>query len=300
MDNDYSDLISKVFYNRTSLEYGEYKVQSFIELRGKSKIPYFLVKFKNTSNYIEAPLKTILEDRVIDIEAKKKQTKKVNKKKKKDTKTSKKYFKSNIDLENPIILALDLATISTGYAVYKDSKPIDYGYIFQTSKENLTVRINGMKKEIENIIEKYNINCIVVENVLMSLGNSYDSKPNMFGQFEPVKPNISKILYALSKLHGVILDVAYEMHIPVRHLEPREWKTHLDILRFKHITHSDKRIQSKLRTIEAVKNDLSIDVVKLFKGRNDEEIKKRVFEDVCDSLGIGYVFIKYFLNQKNT
>ncbi len=73
---DIPEIISERLYDRTSENYGMYKVIQYLGIKGKTNVPYFLIKFKDTGNEIEAPLKTILENRVIDIERKKKETKK--------------------------------------------------------------------------------------------------------------------------------------------------------------------------------------------------------------------------------
>lgn len=62
------------------------------------------------------------------------------------------------------ILSLDASTKSTGWAVFEDTKLIDYGCITSASTD-LIKRIYVMRDNIKEIIEKYEINKIILEEV---------------------------------------------------------------------------------------------------------------------------------------
>lgn len=62
------------------------------------------------------------------------------------------------------ILGLDLSTKSSGWAIFDNEKLQDYGCITAAS-DDLIKRIHKMTDELKNIIEKYNIDKIITEEV---------------------------------------------------------------------------------------------------------------------------------------
>jgi Holliday junction resolvasome RuvABC endonuclease subunit len=62
------------------------------------------------------------------------------------------------------ILALDLSTKSSGWAIFDEGQLIDYGCITSASTD-LIKRIFIMSDGIEEALNKYNIDKIVVEEV---------------------------------------------------------------------------------------------------------------------------------------
>ena len=276
MIND-NELISPVFYNRESKEYGMYKVIKFIEERGKSKVRYYSVKFKDTNNVIEASLKNIIENTVIDIEAKKKNTKKRARTKKKEAIENKYIEKTTLKFEKSEevrLLSLDLATVSSGWCYSLNGEIKDYSYIYISDANNrLTPRINYMKKEIEKLIIKYNINCIVLENIIH-------------------KNFIATA--TLAKLQGVILDMLYEKNIPVIKIEVKSWKSQCGINNYKEEDKWDEnsRELSKELTYLFVKDIIDIDIKEEFENVEKEHKDKKIWEDVVDALAINYIFYK--------
>lgn len=65
-----------------------------------------------------------------------------------------------------IILALDLSTKSSGQAIYEDQKLSSYGCITAASS-NLFKRIEKMTDEVENLINKFNVTKVVIEEVIL-------------------------------------------------------------------------------------------------------------------------------------
>ena len=170
MLKNYEELISRIFYNRESLEYGKFKIIKFEGEKGKTKVPYFKIKFKDSSNIIEASLKNIESGKVIDMERKKKETKKRVRTKRKEKKTSRYADRTTLEFkENDVVvlLSLDAASISFGWCISINGEIKDYGYFYISNDKNkLTKRINYMKKEVEKVVKKYKVNACVIEDVI--------------------------------------------------------------------------------------------------------------------------------------
>lgn len=276
------EIISERLYDRYSEQWGKYKVTRFIEERGKSKVKYFEIKFQESGNTTETSLKNILDNKVIDIDRKKNETKKRARLKKREIKDLKWKERTTIEVEygNSInLLALDLATISTGWAVSINGKFEDFGYLFISDKNNkLTNRINFMKKEIIKLIEKWNINCVILEDVIN-------------------KDVVSTV--ALSKLSGVILDTLFEIGIQSSKLHPKSWKTLANINQYKNNNiewEENTREESKELTYLYVKDKLKLDIKKEFEDVCDEHKDKLIWQDVCDAITLGDVFFKNNIN----
>ena len=277
------DIISKRLYNRESLEYGKYKVIKDLGTRGKTKVQYYKIKFKDTSNEYEVSINQVNKDSVIDMKKKKSLTKKKNRVKKKEKKQNKYNAKTTLDFNKKdkiILLALDSATVSTGWSISINGKIKDYGYFYITNKDNkLTTRINFMKKEVEKLLSKYNVNACVMEDVIN-------------------KNFIATV--ALSKLAGVLFDTLYERDIPTIKLAPVAWKSKCDINNYKDEINrfgKNSREESKELTYEYVKDKLSLDIQKEFNGVCKEHKDKLIWTDVVDSLAINDICYKEYINR---
>lgn len=272
---DYSSIISTRYYNRESELYGKYKVIEFIENRGvKSNIPYFLIKFEDSGNTIECNLKTILTNTPIDIERKKKETKRKNRLIKKEKKEAIFNNKRCIEISGEFkLLALDLSSHSTGYAIFDNDKLIKYGYFYQSKSVEVTQRWNYMKKEILKLIDTYNITIVSIEDIIF-------------------KNKIA--LSVLSKGQGIILDNLYERNIKFNLITPKQWKSCYGI--DKEILDGDyeKRTASKLKTIEKIKFDFGIFLDEEFKDY-PSDLSEPSFYDVADAISIGKMTIDNFL-----
>ena len=270
---DYKDLISLRFYNRTSELWGEYRVEEYIGTKGKTKVPYFSIRFKKTKNIVECPLKTILENRVVDIERQKKETKKKTRQKKKDARQDRKEAKRfilNLGKE-PRLLALDISTHSTGFAIFIGNKLVKYGYIYQSySVKWDTIRINYMKNEIIKLVDEYEINCVAMEDII------FKSK---------------KALYALSKAQGVIADYLFSDNIRYLLITPREWKSAYNINRDDNYYGKNSREESKIKTVNCVNKDFKLNLENEFKDY-PKDLKEPAYFDVADAIGIGDIALK--------
>ena len=67
------------------------------------------------------------------------------------------------------LLSLDVSTKSTGWAVFEDKKLVEYGCITSSSTD-LIKRIHIITDGIKEILNKYTIDKIVVEEVRPELG----------------------------------------------------------------------------------------------------------------------------------
>lgn len=137
------------------------------------------------------------------------------------------------------VLALDLSTKSTGYAIQIDNKIIDYGYVASTSKK-LEKRIFIIKEKIKELILQYKIDTIVIEEV---------TPQNNF-------PNIYK---ALTMLHGVINVVVFEINpkIEIKRMMASSWRKLIGIKTGKGI----KREELKQEDIKKIKEIYNIDTI---------------------------------------
>lgn len=264
----YDEFISKIRYNRESEKWGLYRVDEFDE-----KINKFKVKFKNSGHVIETSLKNIKAGKVIDIVQQKKDTEKRKKAKKKKAKDDRKFAKSYISNlgVDPILLSIDASTHSTGISIFAKGKLIHYDYIYQ-SKTNKwdTSRINYMKNEIIKVIDKYNVNCVAMEDVIMK---------NMIS------------LYVLSKLQGVLCDYFYKNNIKYLKLTPKEWKGAYNINRADATFGANSREESKEKTVKCVNLDFNLSLESEFKD-SPRDLSEPAWYDVADAIGVGVVALK--------
>jgi Holliday junction resolvasome RuvABC endonuclease subunit len=151
-------------------------------------------------------------------------------------------------MEQKKLLALDLSSHSSGWCVGDGSKIIDYGCITSTSTSNLK-RIIIMRDGIKEILNKYNIKEIVIEEVRTDYKNAHTYK-------------------ILTWLQGVIAVAAYEINpkIGITYIQPSSWRSKIGI----HTGRGIKREELKKADIEYVKNKYGIEA-------ND---------DICDAICI--------------
>lgn len=68
-----------------------------------------------------------------------------------------------METQEQVILALDVSTTSTGYALYVGNKITKYGYIKPNSKDWL-VRVRKMADKVAELDKKYSIDTVVIED----------------------------------------------------------------------------------------------------------------------------------------
>lgn len=152
------------------------------------------------------------------------------------------------------ILSLDLSTKSSGWAVFENDNLIDYGCITSSSTD-LIKRIQIMTNGIKEILEKYEINKIIAEEVRPQGG---------FGA-----GNI-QTHRALMWLQAAIAFMLYDnfKKLTLYFIYPSSWRADCGIKQGR----GTKRESQKELDIQFVKEKFNIDV-------ND---------DIADAIGIGY------------
>ncbi len=153
------------------------------------------------------------------------------------------------------ILSLDASTKSTGYAIYKHNKLVQYNYITATSN-NLFNRIKIMVQEINKIISSNpDLNYVVLQQVRQQ-------------GFVNIKTY--KALMYLQGCIQILINQKFK-HIQTDFLYPSQWRKICKIKQGRGV----QRKQQKQLDIKWVKDNFGIDV-------ND---------DIADAIGIGYAYI---------
>lgn len=110
------------------------------------------------------------------------------------------------------LLALDQATVITGWAVFEDEKLIDYGK-FKAEHNRMGDRLYYIRKQIEQLIEKYSINEIVFEDIQL--------QSNVVNNVDTFKK--------LAEVFGVVEELCVEHQLPHSTLLASSWKSELSI-----------------------------------------------------------------------
>ena len=153
------------------------------------------------------------------------------------------------------IIALDMSTKSTGYAIYKHNKLIQYDYITATSND-LFNRIKVMLNAINALLEKHSdLEYVIMQQV----------RQEGFINVKTYK--------ALMYLQGCMQMIIHEKfkHLQTDFLYPSSWRKICKIKQGRGV----QRKQQKQLDIQWVKNNFNIEV-------ND---------DVADAIGLGYAYI---------
>lgn len=119
-----------------------------------------------------------------------------------------------VDLEVPVsnILALDQASKTSGYSVFKDGKLHTYGK-FTFEDADLGERLCKIKNKILELINEYDIDELIFEDI--QLQNNVTQNVQTF-----------KIL---AEVYGLIDQLASELKIPHRSYLASSWKSQLGI-----------------------------------------------------------------------
>lgn len=159
------------------------------------------------------------------------------------------------------ILALDLSTKSTGWAVYDKGQLADYGCITASSTD-LIKRIQKIVSELIQVLNKYTVAKVIVEEV----------RP------EEKIQNL-QTHRALMWLQGAVAMVLHEVdkNIKMEYLYPSEWRKLCGIKTGAGV----RRETVKERDIKFVNKTFGISV-------ND---------DIADAIGIGYAYNQKELNN---
>lgn len=163
-----------------------------------------------------------------------------------------------------IILSIDASTKSSGWAIFEDSKLIDYGCITASSTD-LIKRIHKVVDGLDEIFKKYKIEKVVLEEVRPEMG------------LQNIQTH-----RALMWLQGAIATMVHDNYgtkITFEYVYPSSWRAALGIK-----TGAGIRRQSlKSQDIKFVKDTYDIDV-------ND---------DIADAIGIGHAYTNKISNEIN-
>lgn len=159
------------------------------------------------------------------------------------------------------ILALDLSTKSTGYAVYNDSKLIKYGCLTATSTDFIK-RIQKIIGEIDIILQEYKPDKVIAEEVRpegtgYGVGNLHTHKTLMYLQ--------AAVAFLLHEKYAA---ASFEF------VYPSSWRATCGIKNGRGI----KRSAAKAADVEWVEKTFGI----------------KVNDDIADAIGIGYSQIQNF------
>ena len=107
------------------------------------------------------------------------------------------------------ILALDQSSYTTGYCIIADSQLVTYGH-YTASGDALGKRLTNLKKKIQQLIEQYNINEVVFEDIQLQKIN---------GQQDNVKT-----FKVLAEVIGMLEQYFTEQKIQYKIIQPNVWK----------------------------------------------------------------------------
>lgn len=153
------------------------------------------------------------------------------------------------------IIALDMSTKSTGYAIYKHNKLVQYNYITATSND-LFNRIKVMLNAINKLLERNpDLEYVIMQQV----------RQEGFVNVKTYK--------ALMYLQGCVQMIIHQKfkHLQTDFLYPSSWRKVCKIKQGRGV----QRKQQKQLDIQWVKQNFNIEV-------ND---------DIADAIGIGYAYI---------
>lgn len=150
------------------------------------------------------------------------------------------------------LLALDQATIISGWSIFEDGKLIKYGKI-ETNTKDIGERLYYIKQQVLKLINEYNINEIVIEDI-----QKQDNVANNVQTFK-----------ALAELFGVLVETFTEIKMPYSALLASSWKSTLGIK-------GKNRQEQKKNAQQWVIDNYGI----------------KVIQDIADSACIGAAYLK--------
>ena len=106
------------------------------------------------------------------------------------------------------ILALDQASRTTGWCVFEDGQLVKYGK-FTYADENFGLRLCKIRNKVKSLIEEYNIDKLIFEDIQM-------------------QENV-ETFKKLAEVFGVIYELATELALPNTAVLSSTWKSYLGI-----------------------------------------------------------------------
>lgn len=161
-------------------------------------------------------------------------------------------------------LCLDASTKNTGWAIFNDKKLVDYGCISINSKI-LIKRIRFQTRRIKKLLQKYNFDAIIMEEVL----------PDIQGHKN--RNTWKALMWLQASINFMLYD--NKMTAPIEYMYPSEWRSKCGIKNGRGIT----RDLEKKYDIEFVQKQYGITV-------ND---------DIADAIGIGHAYVNKISTELN-
>ena len=150
---------------------------------------------------------------------------------------SKKIKKNKVPIkkiDTQRIIALDPATVITGYAIFDDGQLVSYGTYKVDKQKSTEQRINEVKKWLKQMIDEAEPDFIGLENIqLQSFGNG-----NNF-QIE--------IYRALANLQGVLIDTIFQACIDHDLVYASQWRKYCDVGDGRGRENKKKQAQDKVK-----------------------------------------------------
>ena len=110
------------------------------------------------------------------------------------------------------LLALDQSSRVSGYAIFYDGKLEDYGK-FELTDNDLGIRLLKIRQKVDDLIDKYNINEVVLEDI--QLQNNVSNNVQTFK--------------ALAEVFGVVYELITEKDIKSSAVLSTVWKSALGV-----------------------------------------------------------------------
>lgn len=156
------------------------------------------------------------------------------------------------------ILALDQASLVTGWAIFEDESLIKYGKISIENNLSAEERLKPLRDQVKNLIEQYNINKVILEDIYLD------------GQ----KVNNVKTFKTLAEVFGVLYELCTDLNMPVEAVLAGTWKSTLGI---KGTTRPEQKRNAQL----FIQNKYNI----------------KVIQDIADAICIGEHYIQSQTNN---
>lgn len=162
------------------------------------------------------------------------------------------------------ILALDAATVITGYAIYDDGVLVTYG-TYKVDKDLPTEqRINEMKKWLAAALHEWDVDFVGIENIqLQSFGH---------GQYQV------EMYRTLANLQGVLIDTVFEACVDHELVYSSTWRKYCNV-------GDEKGRENKKKAAQ--------DKVKVWYGQD-------CTQDEADAICIGKYFTHMLKNKKSS
>ena len=133
------------------------------------------------------------------------------------------------------LLALDQSSRVSGYAIFVDEQLITYGK-FEFSQEDLGIRLVNIKNKVAQLIEEYDINEVVMEDIQM--------QNNVANNVQTFK--------TLAEVFGVLYEMLTEKKIKNSAVLSTVWKSALGV-KGKTRPEQKRNAQSYITTIYGIK-----------------------------------------------